>query len=51
MTDPRRATIAALQAKPADLPLLIANSVLCTEHDDGTLRKVAGLLGVQYVSS
>lgn len=29
MTDPRRQTIAALQAKPGDIELLIANRVLC----------------------
>tara|TARA_R110000824_G_C14727025_1_gene625825 strand:- start:92 stop:286 length:195 start_codon:yes stop_codon:yes gene_type:complete len=46
MTDPRRATIAALQAAPADLPLLIANRVLCNPPCPLVLRIVARRLGV-----
>jgi hypothetical protein len=46
MTDPRRQTIAALQAKPADLPLLIANRVLCNPPCDMVLRILARTLGI-----
>ena len=46
MTDPRRQTIAALQAKPADVPLLIANRVLCDPPSDMVLRILARTLGI-----
>jgi hypothetical protein len=46
MTDTRRATIAALQGKPADIPLLIANAALCREHTPLALRQAAIALGV-----
>ena len=46
MTDPRRTTIAALQGKPDDLPLLIANRVLCNPPCPFVLRIVARWLGI-----
>jgi len=46
MTDTRRATIAALQGKPDDLQLLIANRVLCNPPCDPVLRIVARWLGI-----
>lgn len=54
MTDHRRQTIAALQGNPADLPLLIANKVLCNPPSDIALRIVArslGIIGPDYDTS
>ena len=42
----RRQTLAALQASPADLPLQIANAVLCQPQNDVVLNIIARTLGI-----
>ena len=46
MTDLRRQSLAALQGKPRDLQLMVANAALCRPQTEDALTAAARALGV-----